>query len=81
MILHVITPQKETFDLPVSLPKNYIGKQVHCLFYIEEEAKSITVSTLSSKKPSDFFGIFNKEEADKFEKHTHQIRNEWDRNI
>jgi hypothetical protein len=81
MILQVITPQKETFDLPVSLPKDYLGKQVHCLFYIEEEAKNVTISKLSNKKPSDFFGIFNKEEADQFEKHTTQIRSEWDRTI
>jgi hypothetical protein len=38
-------------------------------------------SAVPLKKPSDFFGIFNKDEADKFEKHTQQIRNEWDRNI
>lgn len=81
MILQVITPQKETFDLPVSLPKDYLGKQVHCLFYIEEEAKSVSVSKPSNKKPSDFFGIFNKEEGERFEKHIKQMRNEWDRDI
>lgn len=35
----------------------------------------------SLKKPSDFFGILSKQEADTFEKHTQQIRNEWDRTI
>lgn len=81
MILQVITPQQESFDLPVSLPKDYLGKQVYCLFYIEEEANHVSVSAPSDKKTSDFFGIFNKEEADQFEKHTQQIRGEWDRNI
>jgi len=81
MILQVITPEKETFDLPVSLPKNYLGKEVHCLFYIEEEAKNIPVPVSSNKKPSDFFGILNSEEGEKFEKHIQQIREEWDRNI
>lgn len=81
MILQVITPEKETFDLPVSLPKNYLGKEVHCLFYIEEEAKNIPVATTSNKKPSDFFGILTLKESEKFEKHIQQIRNEWDRNI
>ena len=81
MILQVITPEKETFDLPVSLPKSYLGKEVHCLFYIEEEAKNITVPASSNKNPSDFFGILNQEEGEKFEKHIQQIRNEWDRNI
>jgi hypothetical protein len=81
MILQVITPQKETFNLPISLPKDYLGKQVHCLFYIEEEAKSIAVYKPSNKKPSDFFGILTKEEGQRFEKHIKQMRNEWDRDI
>ncbi len=81
MILQVITPEKETFDLPVSLPKSYLGKEVHCLFYIEEEAKNIQVPAASNKKPSDFFGILNPEEGEKFEQHIIQIRGEWDRDI
>lgn len=76
MILQVITPEKETFDLPVSLPKSYLGKEVHCLFYIEEEAKNISIPAPSDKKPSDFFGILNQEESEKFEKHIQQIRND-----
>lgn len=81
MILQVITPQKETFDLPVSLPKNYLGKQVHCLFYIEEEANNTSIPTANKKKPSDFFGILTTEEGENFDKHIQQIRNEWDRDI
>ena len=81
MILQVITPEKEVFDLPVTLPKNYLGKEVHCLFYIEEEAKSVAIPSVAAKKPSDFFGILNAEEAESFEKHIQQIRGEWDRNI
>jgi hypothetical protein len=81
MILQVITPKKETFDLPVSLPKSYLGKEVHCLFYTVEEAKNVPVSMSSNKKPSDFFGILTPDESEKFEKHIQQIRNEWSRNI
>ena len=81
MILQVITPQKETFNLPVSLPKSYLGKQVHCLFYIEEEAKTIAVETADKKKPSDFFGIFTKSEGEKFHKYLDQVRGEWDKNL
>jgi len=81
MILQVITPEKETFDLPVSFPKDYLGKQVHCLFFIEEEAKNTVISKLSSKKPSDFFGILSKKEGDEFYKHIQQMRGEWERDI
>lgn len=78
MIQATIIPQKE--DVNFLLPKNYIGKKVHAIFYIEDEISQLP-NTTSSKKPSDFFGIFNAEEADKFEKHTQKIRTEWDRNI
>jgi|GEM_PF-5992128 len=50
MVLQVITPEKENFELPVSLPKSYLGKQVHCLFYIEEEAQNVPTPTISKKK-------------------------------
>lgn len=81
MILQVITPEKEIFNMPVTLPKNYLGKQVHCIFYIEEEAKNISETVTISKKPSDFFGILTKNESENFQKHIEQIRSEWNRNI
>jgi hypothetical protein len=81
MVSQIITPQKETVELEVTLPANYIGKKVYCFFYIEEEVENGKVSISSAKKPSDFFGILTPEEADKFDKHTRQIRNEWDRDI
>lgn len=81
MILQVITPQTEQFNLPVSLPKDYLGKQVHCIFYIEEEAKNVSISTISIKKPFDFLGILTANEGEKFEKHIQQIRSEWDKSI
>ena len=82
MILQVITPQNETFDLKISFPKDYVGKQVHCLFYIEEEAKNNTViEPAQKKKPSDFFGTMSLEEGEKMQAYITQSRNEWDRNI
>jgi hypothetical protein len=67
--------------MEVSLPNDYIGKDVHVLFYIEEEVKTTTSRVITSKKPSDFFGILNKEEGEYFENHIHNIRTEWNRNI
>jgi hypothetical protein len=78
MIQATIIPQKT--DVNFSFPKDYIGKKVHAIFYIDDEISQMKTN-ISQKKPSDFFGIFNKEEADKFEQHTQQIRKEWDRNI
>ena len=78
MIQATIIPQKT--DVNFSLPEDHIGKKVHAIFYIDDEISQMN-TVVPQKKPSDFFGIFNKEEADKFEKHAQQIRNEWDRNI
>ena len=78
MIQTTIIPQKT--DVNFSFPLDYIGKKVHAIFYIDDEINQMKTD-ISGKKPSDFFGIYNKDEADKFEKHTQQIRKEWDRNI
>ena len=81
MIQTEVTPQKETFDMAVSLPADYVGKLVHVLFYIDEEVKKTTSVTTTTKKPSDFFGILTKEEGEKFDNHIRQMRGEWERNI
>jgi hypothetical protein len=80
MILQTLIPENENFELPVTLPKSYLGKKVYCLFFIEEEAQNIPLSTSSTKKPSDFFGVLNEHEGDKFENQIKKFRNEWDRN-
>jgi hypothetical protein len=81
MVQTIVRPKESSFDMAVSLPNDYIGKVVHVLFYIDEEIKTTTSTVLSKKKPSDFFGILNKEEGEKFENHINKIRTEWDRNI
>ena len=81
MVQTIVRPKESSFDMTVSLPTDYIGKEVHVLFYIDEEIKKTTSTVLSKKKPSDFFGILNKEEGEKFESHINKIRTEWDRNI
>lgn len=81
MVQTIVTPINREFDLSVSLPANYVGKEVHVLFYIDEEVKSTTATISSKKKPSDFLGIFTKEEGVQFDKHIQQIRSEWGKDI
>ncbi len=80
MVQTTVTPEKANFDMAVSLPVNYVGKEVHVPFYIDEEIKETTVSILPTKKPSDFFGTLSLEEGEKMQKYINQIRNEWERN-
>jgi hypothetical protein len=81
MIQTIVTPKKANFDMSVSLPTDYVGKEVHVLFYTDDEVKTTTASVLPTKKPSDFFGILTKEEGDSFQQHIQQMRSEWDRDI
>ena len=81
MIQTIVTPQKANFDMAVSLPVDYVGKEVHVLFYIDEEVKETTVSILPTKKPSDFFGTLSMEEGEKMQMYIDQSRNEWERNF
>lgn len=74
MILQVITPKSITIDLSVNIPQNYVGKEVHCLFYIKEEIDNTEEISDKKKKPSDFLGILNEKEAKKFEAHIKKIR-------
>ena len=80
MIQTTVTPEKANFDMAVSLPVDYVGKQVHVLFYIDEEVKNTTASILPTKKPSDFFGTLSLEEGEKMQAYINQSRNEWERN-
>lgn len=81
MVQTIVTPQKEKFDMTVSLPTDYVGKEVHVLFYIDEEVKSTIASVASTKKPSDYIGILTKEEGENFDRHVQQMRTEWNRDI
>ena len=81
MVQTVVTPHKKDFNMTVSLPADYVGKEVHVLFYIDEELVSTTSAILPKKKPSDFFGILTEEEGEKMDKHIQQMRDEWKRNI
>ena len=65
--------------MSVSLPDDYVGKEVHVLFYIDEEVKTTTASVLPTKKPSDFFGTLSQEDGEKMQAYVTQSRNEWER--
>lgn len=81
MIEALITPQQTKFEMIVNLPDDYVGKEVHVLFYVDDEVKKTTVSILPKGKPSDFFGTLNKDDGQKMQDYITQSRNEWERNI
>lgn len=65
--------------MQVSLPADYVGKEVHVLFYVEDEVKQTTASILPAKKLSDFFGTLSIEKGEKLQAYINQSLDEWER--
>jgi hypothetical protein len=78
MIQTTIIPENVTFS--VTVPKNYIGKKVYALFYIDEEI-TYTATMPATKKPSDFLGTLSLDEREKMHQHAIETRKEWNRDI
>ncbi len=81
MVQTIITPEKANLDISVLLPETYVGKQVHVLFYTDDEVNNAVASVPLKKKPSDFFGTLSEEEGEKLQQYIIQSRNEWERDI
>ena len=68
----IIIPRKTRIF--VSVPPSYIGKKVEVSFALKDE----TDKPKSAIRLSDMFrGVFSKEDAESFIKHTQTMRNEW----
>ncbi len=72
----------ESNNLQVTIPDNYIGKQLEVIVFSEEE--DLHKNDSSNTKPgniSKFEGILNlsKERYEDFQQHAKDIRNEWER--
>ena len=76
MIQTIITPQKANFNMMVSLPNEYVGKQVRVSFYLDEETMNLSDSLNNKYKPSDVFGTLSEEEGYKMQEYLTQSRNE-----
>jgi len=68
----VIIPRKS--KVYVSVPQSYIGKQVEVSFALKEDTNQPNSDVPLSEM---FRGVFSKEDAESFMKHTQTMRNEW----
>jgi hypothetical protein len=72
----VFTPQDGGIFLPI--PQVYMGKEVRVTFSVSPiAAEQKTKIRLSDR----FRGVFSKEDAESFNKHTEISRKEWNNNI
>lgn len=70
MIQTTIIPDSTTVN--INIPKNYVGKKVYAIFYIDEEITT-NIDIPTTQKPSDFFGTLNPKEDTNM--HLHQTEN------
>jgi len=81
MIRTTVTPQNTTVELSVSIPKEYVGKQLEVLLFASDEVKTETHTPATKKKPSDFVGTLSKEAAKILLDGVAESKREWERNI
>ena len=72
MVSTVIIPQD--LNIFLSVPPSYVGKQVEVTFSLINEAEEPKPAIKLSEM---FRGVFSKESAEDFIKHTKTMRNEW----
>ncbi|MHB9147565.1 MAG: hypothetical protein ACYC2U_03985 [Candidatus Amoebophilus sp.] len=75
MIKTVIIPKENTLHL--SIPNNYIGKEIEILLYAKDELLEKTTQSSFTR----FKGLLSSEEADKYHAYLKQTHNEWNRDI
>jgi hypothetical protein len=68
----VVIPR--TSRVSVSVPQSYIGKQVEVTFALKDETDKPKPAVPLSEM---FRGVFSKEDAESFIKHTQNMRDEW----
>jgi hypothetical protein len=77
MIRTIVTPQNN--NLTVSIPNNYIGKEIEVLLYSKEELGEEIPK--QKKKMSDFWGTLSDQTATEMLQEVEQGRKEWDERL
>lgn len=77
MIRTIVTPQNN--NILLSIPNNYIGKEIEVLFYAKEELEEEKIKP--KKTMANFTGILSEKDYLNLKSHTEQTRKEWNRDI
>jgi hypothetical protein len=78
MIHTILTPSNT--DLHLSIPKDYVGKQIEILLYTTDEGKEEKAIIKKTRKLRGALKLSDKQYKD-FQQHTKNTRSEWDRSI
>ena len=77
MVKAIVTPHNNT--VVISVPNNYIGKELEVLLYAKDEVADEKVRKTGNA--AQYKGLFTKEEGEKYRQYLKQVRSEWDRDI
>ncbi len=77
MIKTIVTPQNNSLYL--SIPDNYIGKEIEVLVFAKDELEQEVVKP--KKTMASFTGILSENDYQSLKSHTKQARKEWNRDI
>ena len=78
MIRTFITPTKSNFNLTLELPEDYLGQELELIVFKKQEGFVSEKKNPSVRLSEKYKGVFSKEDAKSFNKHTQQMRKEWD---
>jgi hypothetical protein len=78
MIRTSIIPQNT--DVLISIPQNYVGKEIEIFFYAVDELIQQKPQT-PKLKLSELAGTLSDETAEKLQKYVTDSRNEWDERL
>lgn len=79
MIRTVVTPANN--NLLISIPNDYVGKQIEVLLYTSEEVNEKTITPKNSIAALKGKLNLSPEQYKDFQQHIKEIRNEWERDI
>ena len=77
MIRTILTPKNNNLNL--TIPDNYIGKEIEVFFYAKEELEEEKIKP--KKTMADFNGILSENDYLSLKSHTDASRKEWNRDI
>ncbi len=78
MIRTVVTPQNT--ELHLSIPKDYVGKQIEVLLYTSDEVKEKRIAPENIASLRGKLNLSN-DQYEKFQQYLKDSRNEWNRDI
>jgi hypothetical protein len=73
----IATPTTSNFT--ITIPKDYIGKEIEFLFYPTIEVRE--EQPMAKKTLADFWGILSESDYQSLKNHTEKARQEWNRDI